>query len=256
MDTPIALTVAGSDSSGGAGIQADLKTFARLKVYGLSVVTAVTAQNTCGVLGVFDVPAEFVSRQLEAVLTDSPPKAMKTGMLACGASVEAVATAIRRYQIGSVVVDPVLVSTSGTPLLEEQGIESFKRSLLPQAILVTPNLAEAERLTGQPVGDLPSMERAAQTLRGMGARHVLVKGGHLPGEPIDVFFDGAQFRHLRAPRVAANTHGTGCVLSAAITSYLAHGRTIYDAVQLGKEFITEALRNGVSIGHGSSILPL
>ena len=255
MDIPIALTVAGSDSSGGAGIQADLRTFGRLKVYGLSVVTSITAQNTSGIFGTFDVPSEFVTTQLDAIFSDASPSAMKTGMLASAASVHAVAAAIQRYGIQRVIVDPVLASTSGTPLLASDAVAALRKILIPLAALITPNLPEAQALTGQAVVDLPSMERAARDLHDMGAQTVLVKGGHLAGAAIDLFFDGREVALLPAERLPnSNVHGTGCILSAAITGYLALGNSTDRSVRLGKEFITDAIRNAVSIGRGSPVL--
>ena len=254
MNIPIALTVAGSDSSGGAGIQADLRTFSRLKVHGFSVITAVTAQNTTSIRGTHEIPAEFVIRQIDAVLADSSPGAMKTGMLLSAATVEAVGKVIAKTGIPA-VIDPVLVSTSGTSLLHADGVEAYRRALIPTAMLITPNLAEAETLTGQPVRGIEEMERAARRLHEMGAQHVLVKGGHLSGDAVDLFFDGLQFTTFSCQRISGvDVHGTGCVLSAAIAAYLAHGRTVVDAVALGKEFITEAIRNSLQVGAGASVL--
>ena len=254
MNIPIALTVAGSDSSGGAGIQADLRTFSRLKAHGFSVITAVTAQNTSGIRGIHEIPADFVCLQIDAVLADSLPGAMKTGMLLSAATVEALAKVIAKARIPA-VVDPVLVSTSGTPLLHADGVDAYKRALIPSAVLITPNLAEAETLTGQRVRGIEEMEQAARRLYEMGAQHVLVKGGHLSGDAVDVFFDGMQVTTYSRQRISGvDVHGTGCVLSAAITAYLAHGRAVVDAVALGKEFITEAIRNGLQVGTGASVL--
>ena len=255
MNIPIVLTIAGSDPSGGAGIQADLRSFARLKVYGLSVITAVTAQSTTGVQGVFDIPAEFVSRQLEVILADMSPLAVKTGMLGNAAIVDAISTVLKNMGDARLVVDPVLVSTSGAPLLKGHGVDHFRNSIIPLATVLTPNLDEAETLTGGVVRDVSGMERAARQLAAMGARSVLVKGGHLAGDPIDVFFDGNEITHLKGVRITGpGTHGTGCVLSAAITAYLAYGRGTYEAVCLAKEFVTEAIRNQSPIGRGANVL--
>lgn len=249
---PIALTIAGSDPSGGAGIQADLKTFASLKVYGMSVITALTAQNTVRVSGVMEVSAEFVGRQLDAVMSDIPPAAVKTGMLASAGIVEVVAEKIEKYRISRLIVDPVMVSSSGTPLLDSAGVEALRRRLLPIALLVSPNLAEATMLTGIDVHDTATMEEAARRLQAMGPRNVLVKGGHLGGDAVDVFFDGQTVRSLSSPRVnTKNLHGTGCVLSAAMTAYLAQGSSVMDAVDQGKKFVTEAIRASLRLGGGA-----
>ncbi|HEX4999368.1 MAG TPA: bifunctional hydroxymethylpyrimidine kinase/phosphomethylpyrimidine kinase [Terriglobia bacterium] len=238
-----ALTVAGSDPSGGAGIQADLRTFAIFGVRGYSVVTALTAQHSRGILGVEPTPPEFVALQLEAVMVDGRPLAMKTGMLGTSGAVEEIARFIRQYRIGNVVVDPVLVSTSGTPLIEPSALETLTRLLIPLATLITPNLSEAEVLTGLKVHDTASMEEAARRIVGMGARAALIKGGHLDGDAVDVLFDGGQFHHFREPRIpAVQTHGTGCVLSASITARLACGDVLVEAVRVGKETITETIR--------------
>jgi hydroxymethylpyrimidine/phosphomethylpyrimidine kinase len=239
---PSALTVAGSDSSGGAGIQADLRTFELLGVRGFSAITALTAQHTRGILGVSPVAADFLALQLEAVMMDGRPDAMKTGMLAASSSVETIARFVEQNRIERVVVDPVLVSTSGTPLIDTAGVESIRRLLFPLTTLLTPNLSEAEVLTGLVVCDVSSMESAARQLCAMGVHAALVKGGHLEGDAIDVLFDGSQLRHFRSPRVpAAHTHGTGCVLSAAITARLACGESLVKAVEAGKSVVTRAL---------------
>ena len=247
-----ALTIAGSDSSGGAGIQADLKTFASLNVYGMSVITALTAQNTQRVRGVMEIPADFVGLQLDAVLSDIAPGAVKTGMLGTAAVVEIVAQGLRRSAGCPLVVDPVMVSSSGTHLLEHAGEQALKRALLPLALLVTPNLAEASILTGIDVRDPDTMEEAARRLHRMGARHVLVKGGHLEGDAVDVYFDGAGIERLSVSRISTrDLHGTGCVLSAAITASLSRGSSVYDAVVLAKEFVTGAIRSSLRLGRGA-----
>ena len=246
-----ALTVAGSDPSGGAGIQADLKTFTSLDVYGMSVIAAVTAQNTLGVRDVLQIPAEFIGLQMDAVLTDIAPAAMKTGMLGTAAAVDIVAHKVRRHGLRNLIVDPVMVSSSGTHLLEHSGEEMLKHALLPLALLLTPNLEEASVLTGIDVRDSRTMEEAARRLHRMGARNVLVKGGHLEGDAIDVFFAGSRVERLSAPRMTTtDVHGTGCVLSASVTAYLAHGLSLYDAVVRGKEFVTESIRTSLRLGKG------
>jgi hydroxymethylpyrimidine/phosphomethylpyrimidine kinase len=246
---PSVLTVAGSDSSGGAGIQADLRTFALFGVRGFSVITALTAQHTRGILGVVPVSAAFVGLQLEAVMMDGRLDAMKTGMLATSGAVDEVAKFIRQQQLERVVVDPVLISTSGTPLADPAAVDAVSRTLIPLASLVTPNLAEAETLTGLVVRDVAAMEQAARRICAMGARAALIKGGHLEGDAIDVLFDRNQSHHFRSPRVpTVHTHGTGCVLSAAIAARLACGDSLVDAVRVGKDTITGILSKENSHG--------
>jgi hydroxymethylpyrimidine/phosphomethylpyrimidine kinase len=248
-----ALTIAGSDPSGGAGIQADLKTFSRLRVYGMSVITALTAQNTSVVSGVMEVPPEFVARQLDAVFTDIRVDAAKTGMLLTAAVVEVVAQKMREYDVRNLVIDPVMVSTSGTPLLEKAAIAVFCRNLLPLALLVTPNTEEARILSGKPISSVGDMEEAALSIHGMGARFVLIKGGHMPGDDVtDVLFDGSEFSHFRSDRIPShNTHGTGCVLSAAITAGIAAGKPVKESSQSARELVLTAIRHGLSLGKGT-----
>lgn len=245
------LTIAGSDCSGGAGIQADLKTFSRLRVYGMSVITALTAQNTAGVSEVMEVPSGFVARQLDAVLTDLPPDAAKTGMLLSAAIVETVAAKVKEHKLAKLVVDPVMVSKSGVPLLNPDAVDILRRALVPLSLLVAPNTEEAGKLTGKSIRSVDDMEEAALKIHAMGARYVLIKGGHLEGDAIDLLFDGKDFSHFRSERVSTrDSHGTGCVLSAAITAYLALGKNVTEAVQLGKDFVTEAIKKGLRIGSG------
>jgi hydroxymethylpyrimidine/phosphomethylpyrimidine kinase len=249
---PTALTIAGSDPSGGAGIQADLKTFFALNVYGMAVIVALTAQNTLGVSSVMDVSADFTAAQLDAVLSDIPPQALKTGMLGSAAVVQVVARKIREYRVQHVVIDPVMVSSTGTLLLEKAGIAAMKRDLLPLAELITPNLAEAAEISGLAVRDVADMERACRRIHEMGAHNVLVKGGHLQGDAIDVFFNGSDIAHVRSERnPTSNLHGTGCVLSAAITGGLAQGRTLPESIALAKDFVTAAIRGSLSLGNGT-----
>jgi hydroxymethylpyrimidine/phosphomethylpyrimidine kinase len=248
-----ALTIAGSDPSGGAGIQADLKTFSRLRVYGMAVITALTAQNTSGVTGTLEVPPDFVARQLEAVLSDIHVDAAKTGMLLTGGAVEVAARKVREHEIRNLVVDPVMMSTSGTPLLNRDAVGTFSRTLLPLALIVTPNISEAEMLTGRSITSIEDMEEAALQVHSMGARSVLIKGGHLNGDhATDVLFDGSEFYHFQSPRIRSrDTHGTGCVLSAAIAAHLAAGKSLKNAVQSAKDFVSDAIRNGLRLGKGS-----
>jgi len=250
-----ALTIAGSDPSGGAGIQADLKTFSQLQIYGMAVIAAMTAQNSLGVSAVAEIPPEFVARQLDAVLTDAPPHATKTGMLLTQEVIEIVALKAAEYGISNLVVDPVMIATSGATLMNEDAISTFRLKLLPLAFLVTPNIDEARRLTGSAIATVEDMEEAALRIHAMGARNVLIKGGHLQGEAAtDVLFDGKQFSHYQAVRLAiANAHGTGCVLSAAITAHLAGGKPLVESVQLGKEFVTTAIKRAIRIGKGTPV---
>jgi hydroxymethylpyrimidine/phosphomethylpyrimidine kinase len=252
MDTIArALTIAGSDSGGGAGIQADLKTFTALGVYGASAITALTAQNTLGVQGVFSIPADFVEEQIAAVLDDIGADAAKTGMLANNEIIRAVARALESRSFENLVVDPVMVSKSGHPLLEQEARNALKQHLLPLALVVTPNLFEAEQLAGFAVRGLEDMKAAARLIRGMGPRYVVIKGGHLPGKATDILFDGETFWALTRDRVhSRNTHGTGCTFSAAITAFLARGLSVAEAVKKAKEFVTTAIAHSLDIGRG------
>jgi hydroxymethylpyrimidine/phosphomethylpyrimidine kinase len=256
--TPIALTIAGSDSSGGAGIQADLKTFAARGVYGASVITAVTAQNTLGVQAVHVLPAEIVRAQMVSVLSDLAVGAAKIGMLASPENVEAVAAVLQGYPALPVVLDPVLVSSSGRSLLEPDARETLRTRLIPRATLLTPNLPEAAQLLGLPQArDVTDMEHQAKLLARLGCA-VLLKGGHGGGAvSVDVLFDGAAFHHFSAPRVAAkNTHGTGCTLSSAIAAELAKDATLHEAVAAGKAYVTRAIAaaDGLKVGSGAGPL--
>ena len=247
------LTIAGSDSSGGAGIQADLKTFTVFRVYGMSAITALTAQNTFGVSGVHPLPASFVRAQIDAVVSDIGVDAAKTGMLFDGEIVRVVAAAVREHNIPALVVDPVMTSQSGgTALLHDDAREALLQELIPLATLITPNVPEAEQLTGMKIGSVADMGRVARRLVERGARACLLKGGHLDGDQaVDVFDDGTWVRQLRTPRArSAHTHGTGCQLSAAIAACLAQGRSLDEAVEIGKQFITTAIQNGLAIGRG------
>ena len=251
---PRALTIAGSDSGGGAGIQADLKTFFALGVYGMSAITALTAQNTLGVQGVHEAPPEFVAQQIDSVLSDIGADAAKTGMLASAAIIEAVADRLRAHRLQRLVVDPVMVAKSGDPLLAPDAVEALRRLLLPLSLVITPNLPEAERLTGLSIETRGDMREAARRLHDMGARYVVVKGGHVKADParaVDVVFDGARFTEIEAPRIATpHTHGTGCTFSAAIAAYLARGLEPLDAIRRAKAFITRAIQAAVPVGAG------
>ena len=252
---PRVLTIAGSDSGGGAGIQADLKTITALGGFGTSAITALTAQNTCGVSRVVQVEPGFVAEQIDAVIKDIGADAAKTGMLAGRAVIEAVAECIRRHDIHPLVVDPVMVAASGARLLEEDALSAMRDLMLPLADVATPNLAEAEVLVGMRVGDESAMKEAARRLHACGSRWVLVKGGHLPGEPVDVLFDGRDFREVRRPRVATpNKHGTGCTYSAAIATGLAWGMDVPAAVEWARDAVQAGLKGALALGRGSGPL--
>lgn len=253
---PTALTIAGSDSGGGAGIQADLKTFLACRVHGLAAVTAVTVQNSLGVSGYYELPAPAVAEQIESVAADIGVDAAKTGMLASVAIIEAVADTVRRLaaagRIGPLVVDPVAASQHGDALLRPDALDALRQLLLPLATLVTPNLGEVRLLTGIEVRGPDDMPAAARALHALGPRWVLVKGGHLDGEPaLDLLYDGASFVRLSAPRAQTrHTHGSGDTLAAAITSSLARGRSLPEAVRDGKAFITRAVAGSFALGAG------
>ena len=252
MSIPVALTIAGSDSGGGAGIQADLKTFHAFGVFGTSAITAVTAQNTLGVRAVHVVPADVVRQQIDAVVSDFDVAAVKTSMLATREIVEAVAQAIRAARIDHYVLDPVMVATSGDRLLDDDAVHAITRQLLPLAALVTPNLDEARVLTGMSVDDVEQMKDAARRLHDAGARAVLLKGGHLRNaRVVDVLYHGGEFKLFDRPRIDTNhTHGTGCTLSAAIAAGLATGRSLTDAVSDGIAFVHDAIRSAPGLGRG------
>lgn len=251
MPVPRALTIAGSDSGGGAGIQADLKTFSALGVYGMTAITALTAQNTTGVLGIVEMSPEFVRQQIDAVVTDIGVDAAKTGMLSSAPIIEAVADGIRRHRITQLVIDPVMVAKSGAPLLRPEAREALRRVLLPLALVVTPNLHEAAALVDRKVETLREMEDAAHALHALGPRYVVVKGGHLAGAAIDLVFDGSRVVRLEAARIETrHTHGTGCVFSAAITAGLARRIEILQAIRDAKAFVTAAIREALPLGSG------
>jgi hydroxymethylpyrimidine/phosphomethylpyrimidine kinase len=250
-ELPVALTVAGSDSGGGAGIQADLKVFFALGCHGTSALTALTAQNTLGVTGVHEVPPDFVVQQIEAVVDDMGVDAVKTGMLSSAPIIEAVSSALKRLQ-APLVVDPVFVSKHGDPLLADEAVGALKSSLFPLAAIVTPNLHEASAIVDGSIVTLEDMRTAAEELVAMGPAAALVKGGHLGGDrAIDVYFDGSEFHELDGPRYETeDTHGTGCALAAAITAGLAKGVAPLDAIRTAKDFVAGAIRTGLRIGRG------
>ncbi len=246
----VAMTIAGSDPSGGAGLQADLKTFHQHGVYGTSVVTLLTVQNTQKVESVKVLAPEFVVSQLDAVLDDIPPTAAKTGALGNAAVIEAIAERAERFSF-PLVIDPVMVSKHGAPLIDDEAVQVLRRKLLPHAFLITPNVPEAARLAEMEVTDLLTMEKAAAVISRLGAKNVLVKGGHLKGDPVDVLWTAGENHSLPAERVdTTNTHGTGCVFSAAITARLAKGEDLVTAVKAAKQFITAAIQNSPGLGQG------
>ena len=245
------LTIAGSDSGGGAGIQADLKTFFARKVYGMSVITSVTAQNTIGVQGVADLDAEFVALQLESVLSDIGVDAVKIGMLSNSEIISAVADKLEEYKVEKIVLDPVMVAKGGDPLLQPEAVDALITRLIPLALLVTPNISETKVLSNMEIFSIEDMIEAARRICDMGAKHTLIKGGHLQGEAVDILFDGQKERQYSAQRIITkNTHGTGCTLSSAITAELAKGYSLPDAVQAGKDYVTKAIQTSLEIGVG------
>lgn len=248
-----AMTIAGSDSGGGAGIQADLKTFTAFGVYGTSALTALTAQNTIGVQEIFEVPPHFVREQIRSVMTDIGTNAAKTGMLANESIVDIVSETIREYQIPKVVVDPVMIAKGGDPLLAESARQQIKRSLIPLAKVVTPNVFEAETILNLQINSLDDMKKAARELKETGCEWVVIKGGHLQNdaEAIDVVYNGKDFHILRSERLnTKNTHGTGCTFSSAIAAGLAKGYETLKAIETAKAYISAAIRENVHIGSG------
>jgi len=245
------LTIAGSDSGGGAGIQADLKTITVLGGFGMSAITALTAQNTLGVHGIFDIPPEFVAKQIDAVATDIGIDAAKTGMLAQKDILQVVIDKIREHHITKLVVDPVMVAKGGALLVQGNVMEILKTRLIPLAYVVTPNIPEAEVLTGKSIKTKMDMEESARHIYQMGAKHVVIKGGHLDGDALDIFFDGQNFHEFYAERIdTINTHGTGCTFSAALATGLGQGKDVLEAVALAKNYITEAIRYALDLGAG------
>lgn len=247
-----ALTIAGSDSGGGAGIQADLKTFAALGVYGTSAITALTAQNTMGVTGVHIVPAEFVTQQIETVTADLGCDAVKTGMLASAAIVEAVAATVEALELPNLVVDPVMIAKGGDRLLAEDAVHAIRGTLLRLARVVTPNVPEAEVLADMSIRSLDDVREAARRIKRHRSGAVIVKGGHLGGPlAIDVMFDGERFVELSERRIEGpHTHGTGCTFSAALAAHLANGRPLEEAFAKAKAFVTNAMLHGIDLGRG------
>jgi hydroxymethylpyrimidine/phosphomethylpyrimidine kinase len=250
MKLPVALTIAGSDSGGGAGIQADLKTFAALGVHGTSALTAITAQNTVEVTDILELPVSLIRAQIDAVASDLGVDAAKTGMLSSAEIIEAVALAVEAHRIKLLVVDPVMVAKGGARLLRDDAVGALRSRLLPLAAVLTPNIPEAEVLLGRSIATIDDRREAARELLALGPRAVVVKGGHAEGDAIDVYWDGVELVELIAKRIETpNTHGSGCAFSAAIAARLAAGRSPIDAVRDAKQFITNAIEFSLELGH-------
>lgn len=249
---PRALTIAGSDSGGGAGIQADLKTFAAFRVYGMSAITALTAQSTVTVAAVHPAPAAFVAQQIDLVAADIGVDAAKTGMLFSAPIIRAVAAAVERNGIAKLVVDPVMIAKSGDALLRPDAQSAMKKLMIPRAFILTPNVPEAEAFAGMRIRTAHQLEEAAKVLHGLGARYVLMKGGHMKGDRADdILFDGASFQTFTGPRIPTkNTHGTGCTFSAAIAAGLAHGRSVEEAIMNAKAYLNRAITAALALGKG------
>ena len=247
------LTIAGSDSSGGAGIQADLKSMAANGVFGMSVLTSITAQNTRGVSAVFHLPLSILEAQIDALFSDIPITVIKTGMLATSEIITTVSRKLVQQQIEHLVVDPVMVAKGGYPLLEQDAMAALKTNLLPQASLLTPNIAEAEMLSGLTIQTLANAREAAKMIHQLGCKHVLIKGGHLLEQPgTDLLYDGRFFHMFKSEFIQTNTtHGTGCTLASAIAANLAKGKTIPDAIEAAKHYTTDAIRHGLALGQGN-----
>lgn len=245
------LTIAGSDSCGGAGIQADLKTFSAQGTYGMSVITAVTVQNTQGVFGCQDISPEIIKGQMDAIFTDIAVSAVKIGMVSQIPTIYAIADKLEQYQPKNIVLDPVMISKSGFDLMQPEAKEALISRLIPLAYVITPNLPEAEVITGMQIKDLSAMEAAARAIHKMGAKHVLIKGGHLENDATDLLFDGTHVITLQSERIQTkNTHGTGCTLSSCIAANLAKGKSVEEAVRTAKAYITTAIAHALDIGKG------
>ena len=247
-----ALTIAGSDSGSGAGIQADLKTFTVLGVYGMSVITALTSQNTIGVQGIHNIPQQFVGLQLDSVLSDIGADAIKTGMLSNKNIIGVVAEKIKDYKIKKLVIDPVMVSKHGSKLLQDSAINTLIKKLIPLAMIITPNKNEAEIISNITIRNISDMKKSAQIIYQLGAQYVFIKGGHIKGEANDLIFDGKNFILLKNERIKTrHTHGTGCTLSAAITAYLAMEYPPIEAIKSGKKFVTQTIKYAFKLGEGT-----
>lgn len=245
------LTIAGSDSSGGAGVQADLKAFSAIGTYGMSVITAITAQNTQGVFEVEELSQNIIKKQIEVVFDDIRPKATKIGMVSSPEIILEIANTLKNYNPENLVVDPVMISKSGYSLLRKEAKENLIKYLIPMAYIITPNVPEAEEITGIKINSVEDMKIAGEKILEMGPKHVLMKGGHLDGDAIDILMGKDIYKVYESKRLdRKNTHGTGCTISSAIASHLALGYDIKEAVSLSKKYITEAIKNSFDIGHG------
>lgn len=248
------MTIAGSDTCGGAGIQADLKTITSLGAHGMSVITAVTAQNSLGIMGIQEISAEFISKQIESVIEDIDPDAVKIGMLLTNGAVRSVAACIEKHKLSPVVLDPVMRASTGTGLLEPEALRLLKEILLPRTNVLTPNLKEAESLSGMRVTSVEEMEAAAKVIRDLGP-DVVVTGGHLKGKSVDVLYDGKKFYHFPSERVdTEHTHGSGCVFSAALATFLAKGDDLPTATKLAQNFTRVAIKTGYPCGRGGGVV--
>ena len=248
---PSAMTIAGSDSGGGAGIQADLKTFSALGVFGTSCITAITAQNTVGVRGIHEIPEELIADQITCVLEDIGADAVKTGMLSSIGIVETVSTELSKHDVANLVVDPVMIAKSGDALLKSEAVQAVRDLMLPLATVVTPNIPEAEVLTELNINSIEDMKAAAKALVGMGCDAAVVKGGHMMGPASDLLYDGSEYHVFSVERIdTVNTHGTGCTFASAIASGLAKGLTLYESVSDAKQFITDSIKSSFVIGSG------
>lgn len=245
------LTIAGSDSSGGAGIQADLKTFSAIGTYGMSVITAITAQNTQGVFNVEELSSNIIKNQIKAVCEDIPPKAIKVGMVSSPEIIKDIVDSLEKYPCEYLVVDPVMISKSGYSLLKPEAKNNLIRYLIPKAYIVTPNIPEAKEISNMKINTVDDMKKAGKVILNLGPKYVLMKGGHLEGDCVDVLMGEDLFEVFKSERInRKNTHGTGCTISSAITSHLALGYDIVEAVKLSKIYITEAIKYSFDIGHG------
>lgn len=250
----IALTIAGSDPSGGAGLQADLKTFKALGVYGISVPSVLTSQNSEGVQGIFEIPNDFFSQQLDVILQDMRPDALKTGMIYCTDFIEIIAEKIARYSLDNLVIDPVSVSSTGVLLIEEDVMDVLKQYLFPLAKVITPNIYEASVLTGIDIKDDKDIKDAAVKLRGFGPEAVIITGGHLHGKAEDLLFNGDDFLTQENERLQGEYHGTGCVFSSAVTAYLALGYDVRESFIKAKQVVWDAMKTGIAVGRGMKVL--
>lgn len=245
------LSIAGSDCSGGAGTQADLKTFSAHGVFGMSVIVSVVAENTSRVIDIQDITPDMIEKQIDAVYEDIGTDAVKIGMLSSPACMQAVAKKLKEYNPRNVVIDPVMYAKNGCPLMDPDAIDTLIGTIIPLADMLTPNIPEAEKITGLSIDSVSDMERAAEKIYEMGTKHVLLKGGHAAGSALDVLFDGNRFHHFDAERIdTKNTHGTGCTYSSAIASNLALGFSVENAVKAAKQYVTMAIRHSLSIGKG------